>query len=61
MDSQKIKNLAKISAWIGNDETHYTRKHEELDIEDLKKFIEATVHFVSYDILSDVADTLINS
>ena len=61
VDSQKIKNLAKISAWIGNDETHYTRKHEELDIEDLKKFIEATVHFVSYDILSDVADTLVNS
>lgn len=50
IDSEKIKNLSKASAWIGNDETHYVKKFEDKDIEDLKKFIDATVAFITYDI-----------
>jgi len=61
VDSPKIKNLAKVSAWIGNDETHYVRKNETLDINDLKKFIEATLHFISYELISDEAEELVSS
>ena len=41
--SDKIRNLAKASIWIGNDETHDVRKYEDKDIKDLKRFISATV------------------
>ena len=60
IDSDKIKNLAKASAWIGNDETHYIRKFQDKDIEDLKRFITATVAFITYDIISDEASDLIS-
>jgi hypothetical protein len=59
IDNTKIKNLAKVSAWIGNDETHYNKHYDNLDIADMKKFIEATVHFISYDLLSDIAEKLV--
>lgn len=32
----KIQRLAKASSWIGNDETHYTKIHEDKDISDFK-------------------------
>lgn len=60
IDANKIKKLAKVSTWLGNDETHYVRIFEDKDITDLKKFIDATVHFISYDLLSDEADKIIS-
>ncbi len=60
IDSTNIKNLAKISSWIGNDETHYVRKFEEKDINDLKRFIKATVAFITYELTSDEACALVN-
>lgn len=45
----KIQSLAKASTWIGNDETHYTRKHEDKSINDLKNFVDATALFISAD------------
>ncbi len=61
IDSPKIQNLAKASAWIGNDETHYVKKFEDKDINDLKKFINATVAFITYELISDEADDLVSS
>ncbi len=61
IDSDKIKNLAKASAWIGNDETHYIRKFENKDITDLKRFIKATVAFITYELTSDEATDLVSS
>lgn len=46
IDNKRIKALAKASAWIGNDETHYTRKHESYTTADLKSFITAMVTFI---------------
>jgi hypothetical protein len=54
IENPSIKTLATRSAWIGNDETHYVRKHEDRDIEDLKRFIDATIHFISMEMI--VAD-----
>jgi len=45
LDSPKWKDLAKASAWLGNDETHYTKKHTDYDINDLKKFV---INFVRH-------------
>lgn len=60
IDSDKIKNLAKVSAWIGNDQTHYTRKFEDKDITDLKRFISATVAFITYDLISEEANSFLS-
>lgn len=40
--------LAKATAWLGNDETHYVRRHTDQDLQDLKKFLSATLRFIEY-------------
>jgi hypothetical protein len=42
-----IKNMAERATWLGNDETHYVRKWEDRDIQDLKNLIDLTVYFIS--------------
>lgn len=59
--SDKIKNLAKASIWIGNDETHYFRKYEDKDIKDLKRFISATVAYITYELIADSAQEFVNN
>ena len=54
-DFPKILVLAKSVAWIGNDETHYIRRHDGKDIEDLKRFILATARLISADYDADEA------
>lgn len=61
IDSDRIKTLAKASTWLGNDETHYIRKFEDRDINDLKLFIEATVAFISYELIADEASLMIEN
>lgn len=61
VDDSKIKNLAKVSVWLGNDETHYIRKFENKDINDLKRFIDTTIYFILYNLNADEADDIINS
>lgn len=61
IENEKIKVLAKASSWIGNDETHYVRKHEDYDINDLKKFISALVSFIDYELTVNEAMELITS
>lgn len=50
IDNAKIKHLAVASAWIGNDETHYERKQQEYNVDDLIEFINAIVSFIDFDI-----------
>ncbi|MFK4914581.1 DUF4145 domain-containing protein [Lactococcus petauri] len=54
-DFPKIQNLAKATAWIGNDETHYVRKHNDKDLQDLKAFLLATATFIAADYDADQA------
>lgn len=49
IDHPKIQATAKVATWIGNDETHYIRKWETKDINDLKKFISACVYWILSD------------
>lgn len=46
LDDQNIKQCAKRAAWLGNDETHYVRKWENKDIEDLKLLVRLTVNWL---------------
>lgn len=55
-----IKDIAKASIWIGNDETHYFRKNPEYDIEDLKSFIGVLIHFIEIDFATEKAKSLVN-
>ena len=61
IDDSKIKSLAKVSTWIGNDETHYIRKIENKDINDLKRFIDTAVFFILYNLNVDEANDIINA
>lgn len=55
---ERIKTLALGSAWLGNDETHYERKHTDRDLDDLKRFVKALVFFVSADLTASDASSL---
>jgi hypothetical protein len=46
VQDENIKQCAKRAAWLGNDETHYTRKWEDKDIEDLKLLVRLTVNWI---------------
>lgn len=59
IDNGKIKHLAVASAWIGNDETHYERKQQEYNVDDLIEFINAIVSFIDFDISAMNAERMI--
>lgn len=48
-----IKEVAKRAAWLGNDETHYMRKWGAQDLQDLKKLIDLTVHWMEAEALTN--------
>ena len=50
INNEKIKTLASASAWSGNDETHYVRKHQNYNVQDLKRFINTVVAFIEYEL-----------
>ncbi|HYD20066.1 MAG TPA: DUF4145 domain-containing protein [Flavipsychrobacter sp.] len=53
VDSPSIKDMAERTVWLGNDETHYVRKWETKDINDLKKLIDITLHWIEMEILTE--------
>ena len=60
IENADIRALATGCAWIGNDETHYTRIHEERCVDDLKVFIQALVQYINLMIAVDDAASLIS-
>lgn len=46
IDDKYVKQSAKAASWIGNDETHYQRKHEDKDINDLKRYLDSCLLFI---------------
>lgn len=60
-DFNKIQTLATATAWIGNDETHYVRKHTDKDLKDLKAFLHATTTFIAADYDTDKALELVSA
>lgn len=58
INNEKIKTLAERAAWIGNDETHYVRKHEDLDTEVMKRFINAMVRYIDSELAFEEAASI---
>ncbi len=52
VDDNKIKSVAKRAVWLGNDETHYIRKWNGKNLEDLKKLIDLTIHWIEMEHLT---------
>lgn len=61
IDSPVIQNLAKAATWIGNDETHYERRYADKDVNDMKKFIKALVHFISLELIVNEAEDFVKT
>jgi hypothetical protein len=53
IDHKKIKAIAEITVWIGNDETHYIRKWENHDINDLKNLINLSIHYIEMELVAE--------
>jgi hypothetical protein len=51
----RIKGVAERAVWLGNDETHYLRKWEGKDLQDLKRLISLTVHWIEMEELTKAA------
>jgi len=51
--NDRVKKMASRAAWLGNDEVHYVRKWVDKDLEDLKKLIELTVHWIQMEELTE--------
>lgn len=58
IDNPQIKDLSTRAAWIGNDETHYIRKQEGRDVNDLKSFIQAMIYFVGMSLIAEDAKSI---
>lgn len=55
IEEVKIKAVAKRATWLGNDETHYVRKWQDKDLEDLKKLLDLTVYWIDSEELTSQA------
>lgn len=60
IDNKRIKSLATASAWLGNDETHYIKKHPEYGVTKLKAFITAIVTFIDAELACRDAQVLLS-
>jgi Domain of unknown function (DUF4145) len=49
----KIKQCAERAAWLGNDETHYVRRWEEKDVNDLRNLIRLTENWIDSHLATD--------
>jgi len=58
--NERMQTLAKATSFLGNDETHYTRRHPEHDIESMKAFIRVLLSEIQNEIDYKNAESLIN-
>lgn len=47
VDNKELKIVASRATWLGNDQAHYIKKYNDKDINDLKKLINLSVHWIS--------------
>lgn len=48
-----VQQVAARATWLGNDETHYTRRWEDKDISDLKVLVKLTVNWIENVLLTE--------
>ncbi|SET55880.1 protein of unknown function [Natronincola peptidivorans] len=52
IEDVRIKELANRAAWIGNDETHYSKLWVDKDINDLKNLMKVTLNWIENDVIT---------
>lgn len=60
LDKPRLVTLGKAIAYLGNDETHYTRIHEDYSIDDLINFIDLFISEIESDLKYKKAEKLVN-
>lgn len=50
VDNDKLKAVASRAVWLGNDFAHYERRFNNLDLSDMKRFINATLAWVELEL-----------
>ncbi|MGM0259379.1 hypothetical protein [Enterococcus sp. AZ102] len=60
LNKPRLTTLAKAIVYLGNDETHYTRRHEEYCIEDLQSFIKLFISEIESDLIFENATKLVS-
>lgn len=60
IDDETLKTFATASTYIGNDETHYSRKHSDKDLESLKKYLHGFLHYMDLKLSFLDAQELVN-
>ncbi|BCI60595.1 hypothetical protein C12CBH8_12340 [Solibaculum mannosilyticum] len=55
IEDERVKILAERATWIGNDESHYIKKHDNLDISSMKKFIHALLRYIESELTFEEA------
>ena len=50
VQEDRIKLVAKRATWLGNDETHYVRKWDDKDIDEMISIIDLTIHWIESEI-----------
>lgn len=53
IEDPQLKTTAQRATWLGNDETHYVRKWEDRDIDDLKLLIRLSVNWIENILLTE--------
>lgn len=51
--SPKLKQAAKSTAALGNDETHYERRFPQQELRELGGFLKATIEWLEHDLSLD--------
>lgn len=57
VDDPRVKVVAERATWLGNDETHYERRWGDKDLNDLKRLIDLTSHWIEAEHLTEEAKT----
>jgi len=53
MKNEMVRETAKRATWLGNDETHYSRKWEDKDLRDLKNLLALVITTIHSELLYD--------
>ena len=61
LPGDELQDLARGASWIGNDETHYTRRNPNYDVTHLKLFIQSFVALITHRHAVAEARKLLNS
>lgn len=59
IQDHRLKVLAERGTWIGNDEAHYVKKHTDLDLEQMKRFIRAMLNYIESELAFSAAEEIL--